>query len=1015
MLPPELSNSLAPYRRHAVMAGLLRGAAVLFPAVGLGCVLAVWAPSTGLLVPAIMVLGGLGALGVVATSVWFRARAPLRLASQVEQLLPELGDGVRAAVGLSQDGGHAGMSVALTHALVRDVSSRLRSDGLRQRHWRALVRRLRPVLALAAVPAAVARDRLMTGLARAWTWPKAGAVGRGAALPPLWSDVTLTLRYPAYTRRPPATLEGVSGDFTAPKGTEVVLRARADRAVKAARLVFSSGDAVLGVTPPRGLEGTFVVTQGGRYRLALKDVDGDEVVEEEGHTLTLEPDQPPGVELVEPGADSTVQSNEKLALAWRSRDDFGLGETTLLVRNLRKGGEPLRKPLGSPKDEPKESTGRVTLDVASLDVRPGDRLVVSIEARDNDTVSGPKAGVSANRLLKVFSAAEHHEELIGKQEELLRRMVVQLADELETPLSVPSDGNTTPPEAEAERWLAQTRRGQTIAEALATLADAFAKDELAPVEVARALRNIRTDLAKYYDELSGLATEMANQVRTTSRFPEHYATRSKRLGHQVATRLELHILYMEDLIGKQRLSQAQDAAKELAATQARLRDLLEEFKKAGDEATRKKILEEMAALREQMRQVAEKLAALQKDIPQEYVNLEALQKHDLTDPMNDIDKMLAEGDVEGAAKALERMAQQTQEMLDQMNKSQDEYGGDEYAELREKLKEFASEMEEVTAAQDQLMKENKARLDRAREKARKELGEDAEAFAQKLQKAAEELQEQIKAVGPGLMDIEGEQREEAEARASDTSRALKARDFEEAQRSARSALGALEWLRSSLQDRTEGRFASPGKDSKKAREKVDNLVPKARALQEQLERLMPDPSDQLSDADRDSMRDNARRQGKLGERARQLMQDMDAIGKEVPLFSPEHKDMLEGARRDMQGAQADLGAQDLPGGTGRQRDALGKMQQLKKAMQDMAQQGGAGGGGGIPLPFADSGDGQGREGQGRAGSQEKVEIPNADQFKVPQQFRKDILDAMKEAPPNTFQGEVRQYYEELVK
>ena len=44
-----------------------------------------------------------------------------------------------------------------------------------------------------------------------------------------------------------------------------------------------------------------------------------------------------------------------------------------------------------------------------------------------------------------------------------------------------------------------------------------------------------------------------------------------------------------------------------------------------------------------------------------------------------------------------------------------------------------------------------------------------------------------------------------------------------------------------------------------------------------------------------------------------------------------------------------------------------------------------------------------------------MEIPNADQFKVPQQFRKDILDAMKEAPPNTFQGEVRQYYEELVK
>ena len=62
---------------------------------------------------------------------------------------------------------------------------------------------------------------------------------------------------------------------------------------------------------------------------------------------------------------------------------------------------------------------------------------------------------------------------------------------------------------------------------------------------------------------------------------------------------------------------------------------------------------------------------------------------------------------------------------------------------------------------------------------------------------------------------------------------------------------------------------------------------------------------------------------------------------------------------------------------------------------------------------ADRGQGQ-REGEGREVSRKKVEIPGADDHESPAEFRKDLLDAMKDKAPEPFQEQVKRYYESLV-
>jgi hypothetical protein len=58
---------------------------------------------------------------------------------------------------------------------------------------------------------------------------------------------------------------------------------------------------------------------------------------------------------------------------------------------------------------------------------------------------------------------------------------------------------------------------------------------------------------------------------------------------------------------------------------------------------------------------------------------------------------------------------------------------------------------------------------------------------------------------------------------------------------------------------------------------------------------------------------------------------------------------------------------------------------------------------------------EGREGEEGELSHERVEIPGAEAYKVPAEFRRDILEAMKQGAPEPYKPELQRYYEELVK
>jgi hypothetical protein len=157
-------------------------------------------------------------------------------------------------------------------------------------------------------------------------------------------------------------------------------------------------------------------------------------------------------------------------------------------------------------------------------------------------------------------------------------------------------------------------------------------------------------------------------------------------------------------------------------------------------------------------------------------------------------------------------------------------------------------------------------------------------------------------------------------------------------------------------------------------------------------------------------------QRQIGDELQQARNQLGEVGKKVPIFGPQHEQMLQQAQDGMGRAEQRLGQGEPRGAQAGEQQAIEQLQKFEDAMQQLAKQSGGKGqmGPRMPMPWGEAG---GEEGEDDSGDMDtrKVEIPDAEASRGPQEFRKELLDAMKQKAPEKYQERVKQYYEELVK
>ena len=201
-------------------------------------------------------------------------------------------------------------------------------------------------------------------------------------------------------------------------------------------------------------------------------------------------------------------------------------------------------------------------------------------------------------------------------------------------------------------------------------------------------------------------------------------------------------------------------------------------------------------------------------------------------------------------------------------------------------------------------------------------------------------------------------------------------------------------------------------------EKVKDATNLNQQIIKDLESMMQFLEDQqiasLTEEDKDTLQKYAEKQKELQEETEEITETADKLSDQNPFMDEQADRQLDLASKSMGEAKEKLKKPDVQGAVIDERESLYRLAEAKKGME-MAKERIAKGmmGTGIPMPMQRPFHGRMDEGQFGA-STEKVEIPSEEAYKVPKEFRQDILDALKEGLPEKYKDLNKDYYQRLV-
>lgn len=1029
--PPEddddaatsLARVVAQLRRRAWQ---VHGGTALFAFASVGCLIALGAAAAlGLGAPTwirwIALALGAAAAGAAGVFAWRRAARPTdgALARLLEDRDPRaagLATAVELARVLKEAEAGAPFSAELARAHVERTAASVARTGPRRAFDDRPLRR---------TGAAAAISLVLLGLAALLLRPVApglrvlalgeahsGDPREAPRAAPITGDIALTYLYPAHTGLPPKTVEGTNGEINAPVGTQVRIETRADRELAHA-FVDVDGASLPMEVKGRQLTGTLLVQKSGTYRFRFADDRNRDLAVGPEIPITAVLDGAPTIDLLAPVAELVVTERDAVELQFEAADDHGVARVELVFQVG--GGEEQTLQVGSFSEPRRRADGTWTWELATLKLRPGDVVSYALRATDNDAVGGAKQGQSRTQTLKVFSEAEHRRELVGKVEEAWEAMVLALGDRI-TPRMGPQAVQGA---ARIEAGVPADEQVLQVGSTLSDVAGELRKDDKAPQELTAALINISKGLL----EKSHATRTARSRARSA---PNAMLAALDRAEIAEQEELEKSVLYLEALLDRQRILQIEDLAQEMAASRRELANLLEQYREAPSDAARQEITRELARLKERMNELMRRMAELSKGIQDEHLNAEAMQamakERDLMGGLDEIEKLLGEGKIDEAMQKLQELGMQMDEMANALSEAADKQADNDPAlrELAQDLQKYEQELKdlqqdqaELAQATEQMKRQQAKQLQQQFEREGQSLVDELRA---KVERAKERLAELPAAdVPPRLTeDLAG-----AQERLQDLEDALQVKDFDAALESAAQASAHADALQSTL-DRELGyarQFQLPDRDAlERARGPARDAAPLVREVKQKLEEMFANPSQKMSPEQRQQMERMAERQQQLQDRMQQLQQQAQKIGQQGPIFDESAQSAMQGAQQSMGEAGQKLQGRNPGGALASERRAQEQLQSLQQGLEQAKQQARSNkGGGGFPLPLA-AGGGRGESGsEGEFDDKEKVAIPGADQYKAPEEFRKDILDAMKQAAPAPFKEHVREYYEEIVK
>jgi hypothetical protein len=462
---------------------------------------------------------------------------------------------------------------------------------------------------------------------------------------PILTDVRVTLTPPAYTGEAPATLADNAGNVQVLEGTRVRVEARSNNPLRAAWVQFDEKQKQPVAHAGRDLSFDFTALADGHYKVLLEDSLGFATRDPLAYTVEVFQDRAPGVDVLEPGEDTTMPRNQQVDVGFIAADDYGVARARLYYRKTGDEGDyrTLTVPLGEQKSR-KEVAVAYRWDLAGVTLFPGNAIEYFVEVADNNIVTGP--GVGRSRLFRIMvpTIAElydnAHDEETNRAEAL--ETAIEESRELSEQLEKISHEYL---KTEKMEWSQKKELDRAVEKQQA---------------VEDKLGEVKESLDKTLQELSD--NEMTSQ--------------------QIGEKLEEIRKLMEEI------------------DSAELKKYMEELRKAMDSMSPEEIrqaLENLEVNTEEMLQRLERTASLLKQLQKEQ-RMEDLvrESQNLMEKQSELNQETGEaspkdqGKMDELAKRQEELARQAQDMqesTDELSKEMDD------AEVQDQLQQMSQEMQ----------------------------------------------------------------------------------------------------------------------------------------------------------------------------------------------------------------------------------------------------------------------------------------------------------------------------------
>jgi hypothetical protein len=798
---------------------------------------------------------------------------------------------------------------------------------------------------------------------------------------PLVGDLDLALRFPAYSKRVPLVMPSTAGDVNALVGTHIAVTARLLVEATAAEIVVENDDGSPAISVAATIVGgvvrsEVVVAHAGRYRFAVTDAIGRRTIEASARSIEIEVDTVPTVQLIAPAETLDVSNLRQIELAFVAEDDFGISSADLTWES---GADHGKKSIPLPEPGSTRAQGKILWDMSEVSLPPGTDVRYWLEVKDNNNISGPNLGRSREFHLKVVSPRERHEQTLAKQEELTDHMISLLGRRL---VSTGDDLDVR---------IAIAEKTAEIVVELGTLSAAYERDVHASGGLRKGLAGLRERMDRWMMMEARLLP--ASRPKPGSRAP---AARFAVTDAKLIAELEDGVILLADWIDRERLEGMLDISDEIAGHQRRLKELLDQYNRSGDPRLKNEIERELRALDLATAQLTKQRNNTSQDVLDQFVHRDAVEATSRTQCLAEVRRLFAKGDAKAAQAKLSECSSELARATNSLEDSLHALRGDRFGDEQRKLDEVMNELADLNRDQDDIAAEASRIFDEYAAKVERLSEDNQREASRKLGALVDRLRRRLAALpDAGLTPFASEELESMQRRLVDLERMVDDGDLAEALAMAKQAKQSIDViageLDAALQDEPGSVFA---KDTEKALESAERVRPIAKELIEELAKLAPSPREVLSADDKRDLERLRRRQQGSRERSKRLADRTKQLGDELP--GDAGKDVgqrLQSAIDHMASAEGRMRALDPSAARQSARSAADALAEANRRTKGAARQ---------RQESAGTGD-------------EPIRIPGAEEYRAPEQFREDILEAMKKKNSSGYDDMLRRYYQELIR